>query len=55
MAPLLKVNNIPEEERSVSLNCTENQEAKKPLDIIVFILADEYIEIAKENPGFFLT
>lgn len=54
MAPLAKVNDTPEEECPISLNYTENPDAKKLLDVIVSILANEYIQIAKENPDIFL-
>jgi len=53
MAPLVKVNDTPDEEVPISLNYTENPDAKNLLDVIVSILADEYIQIARENPDIF--
>jgi hypothetical protein len=41
-------------EREASLNCSENPAVKKLLDAIVSILADEYIQTAKNNPEIFL-
>lgn len=40
-------------EGPVSLNISENPAAKRLLDVIVLILAEEYIQIAKENPEIF--
>jgi len=37
----------------VSLHWQENQEVKNLLDVIVSILAEEYIETAKQNPEIF--
>jgi hypothetical protein len=37
----------------VSLNYSENPAAKKLLDAIVSIFAEEYIQKAKENPEIF--
>lgn len=37
----------------ISLNYLENPAAKRLLDVLVAILADEYIQIAKENPEIF--
>ncbi len=42
-----------DEEISVSLNYSENPAAKKLLDAIVSILAEEYIQTAKQNPEIF--
>lgn len=36
-----------------SLSWKENPSAKKLLDVLVFILKEEYIKIAKENPEIF--
>ena len=40
-------------EGSVSLNISENPSAKRLLDVLVLILAEEYIQTAKENPEIF--
>jgi glycine/serine hydroxymethyltransferase len=40
-------------EQEVSLKCSENPAIKKLLDAIVSILADEYIQTAKNNPEIF--
>jgi hypothetical protein len=40
-------------EGALSLNISENPAAKKLLDVIVSILAQEYTQIAKENPEIF--
>lgn len=53
MAPLVKVSETPEEEGSQSLDYRENPAAKRLLDVIVSILAEEYIQVAKENPDIF--
>jgi hypothetical protein len=48
--------NIPdlqEEGFQISLNWKENPSAKKLLNAIVSILAEEYIETAKQNPDIF--
>ncbi|MBX7065615.1 MAG: hypothetical protein K1X28_00150 [Parachlamydiales bacterium] len=37
-----------------NLNFSANPASKRLLDVIVSILADEYIQIAKENPEIFL-
>ena len=42
-----------EEDFQISLNWKENPSAKKLLDAIVSILAEEYIETAKQNPDIF--
>jgi hypothetical protein len=44
---------LPEEHFSVSLNALENPAAERLLDVIVSILTEEYIQIAKENPEIF--
>jgi hypothetical protein len=38
---------------SVSLNVSENPAAKRLLDVIASILAEEYIRTARENPEIF--
>ncbi len=48
--------NIPDpqgEDFQISLNWKENPSAQKLLDAIVSILAEEYIETAKQNPDIF--
>ncbi len=48
--------NLPdpkEEDFQISLNWKENPSAKKLLDAMVSILAEEYIETAKQNPDIF--
>ncbi len=50
------VENIPdtqEEGFQISLNWKESPSTKKLLDAIVSSLAEEYIEIAKNNPDIF--
>ncbi len=42
-----------EEDFQISLNWKENPAVKKLLDAIVSILAEEYIETAKQNPDIF--
>lgn len=42
-----------EETGIVSLNYTENPAAKKLLDAIVSILAEEFIQTAQQNPEIF--
>ena len=51
MAPLAK--NHIQEDFPISLNHSENPAAKRLLDVLVAILAEEYIQIAKENPEIF--
>lgn len=41
------------QEGQVSLRHFENAAAKRLLDVLVSILADEYIQKAKENPEIF--
>ena len=48
--------NIPDpkdEGFQISLNWKENPSTKKLLDVLVSILAEEYIETAKKNPDIF--
>jgi len=40
--------------QSIVLNYTDNPSVQKLLDIIANIIADEYIEKAKQNPEIFL-
>lgn len=40
-------------EESISLNFSDNAAAKRLLDVIVSILAEDYIQTAKENPDLF--
>ena len=42
-----------DEEVSVNLNYSENATAKRLLEAIVSILAEEYIQTAKQNPDIF--
>ena len=51
MATLTK--NKPIAEESISLNFSDNAAAKRLLDVIVSILAEDYIQTAKENPEIF--
>ena len=37
----------------VSLNWIDNPSVQKLLDVLVSIIADEYIQIAKQNPDLF--
>ncbi len=43
----------PEEGFFMSLNHSENASAKKLLDVVVSILAEEYVQTARENPDIF--
>ena len=52
MAPLAE-EHFHEEDRQISLNHSENPAAKRLLDVLVTILAEEYIQKAKENPEIF--
>ena len=52
MAPLAK-DHFLEQDCQISLNHSENPAAKRLLDVLVAILAEEYIQIAKENPEIF--
>ena len=38
---------------SISLNWTDNSSVQKLLDVVVSIVADEYIQTAKQNPEVF--
>lgn len=54
MAPLVKATpDLTAKEASVSLSWKENPAAKKLLDNLVSILAEEYIKTAKEHPEIF--
>lgn len=54
MAPVVKPkSDPPREEAPLSLSWKENPAAKKILDALVFILKEEYIQKAKENPEIF--
>jgi hypothetical protein len=54
MAPVTENTPDPfEEEISISLNWKENASSKKLLDVLVSILAEEYIQTDKENPELF--
>ena len=46
---------LKEESSRVSLDYSENLAAKDLLDVIVSILAQEYVQKAKENPEIFST
>ena len=37
----------------ISLNWSDNPSVKKLLDVVVSIIAEEYIQIAKQNPDLF--
>ena len=37
----------------INLNCKDNLSVQKLLDVIASIIADEYIQIAKQNPDTF--
>lgn len=37
----------------ISLNWSDSPSVQKLLDVVVSIIADEYIEIAKQNPDLF--
>lgn len=43
----------PEIERPLSLNWTDSPAVQKLLDAIISIMAEEYVEIAKQNPNIF--
>ena len=47
-----KVNSV-KASPSISLNWVDNPSIQKLLDVIVSILAEEYVEIAKKNPDVF--
>ncbi len=38
---------------SISLNWTNNRSVQELLDVVVSIIVDEYIQIAKKNPDIF--
>jgi len=40
--------------QSISLNWTDNSSVQELLDVVVSIIAEEYIQIAKQNPDIFL-
>ena len=42
-----------EEDHPISLNHSENPSVKRLLDALVSILAEEYIQTAKQNPEIF--
>lgn len=52
MASLIKAD-PSEEEAFINLSWKENPHTKKLLDALVSILAEEYIQTAKENPEIF--
>ncbi|TKJ46912.1 hypothetical protein CEE34_06425 [Candidatus Aerophobetes bacterium Ae_b3a] len=39
--------------KSSSLNWSDSPSVQKLLDVVVFIIAEEYIQIAKQNPDLF--
>jgi len=39
--------------QSISLNWTDNRSVQELLDVVVSIIAEEYIQIAKQNPEIF--
>ncbi len=39
--------------QSISLNWADNPSIKKLLDVVASIIAEEYIQIAKQNPEVF--
>ncbi len=53
MSPAEALHSPPKEGFFVSLNHSENPNAKKLLDVVVSILAEEYVQTARENPDIF--
>ena len=53
MALKAEIENSLSDEAFISLDFKENPAAKKLLDVIVSVLAEEYIQTAKENPEIF--
>ncbi len=46
-------NNSKKTTQPISLNWSDNPSVQKLLDVVVSIIADEYIQIAKRNPEIF--
>ncbi len=53
MSNLVLEENIKLEEHQVSLDWKDNPSVQKLLDVVVSIIAEEYIQIAKKNPEVF--
>lgn len=45
--------NIKAKIRPINLNWVDNPSVQKLLDVVVSIIVEEYIQIAKENPDVF--
>ena len=54
LATIKEEKDIKTEIQSISLSYTDNPSVQKLLDTIADIIADEYIESAKQNPEIFL-
>ena len=46
---------VPRNDKKEKLTWEDNLEVQKLLDVISSIIADEYIEVAKQNPEIFKT
>ena len=44
---------VKENTQPISLNWSDNHSVQKLLDVLVSIIAEEYIQIAKQNPDLF--
>ena len=53
ISPEEALHSEPEEGFLVSLSHSENPNAKKLLDVVISILAEEYVQTAQENPDIF--
>ncbi len=53
MSVLAVEENIKPEIKEVSLDWQDNPSVQKLLDVVVSIIAEEYIQIAKKNPEVF--
>ncbi len=51
--PVEAVRDLFDKASSASPNCSENPAAKKLLDALVSILAEEFVQTAKQNPNIF--
>jgi len=54
LATIKEEKDIKTETQSIGLNYIDNPSVQKLLDTIANIIADEYIEKAKQNPEIFL-
>lgn len=45
--------NTEETNKTISLRWIDNPEVQELLDVVISIIAEEYIEIAKQNPNIF--